>query len=61
LVSDERVDLALAVEKTISGSYIGHTVLSLDWAYTNARLICRPDSDWLSPQDIMEGMEEEES
>ena len=55
LVSDERVDLALAVEKTPSGSYLGHTVLPLDWAYTNARLICRPGSDWLTPKEITQG------
>ncbi len=54
LVSDDRVDLALAVEKTPSGNYLGHTVLTLDWAYKNARLICRPDSDWLVPDEIAE-------
>ena len=61
LVSDEQVDLALAVEKTDSGSYLGHTVLPLDWAYRNARLICRPDSDWLAPEEIIEkgGQEQE--
>lgn len=52
LVSDERVDIALAVEKTEKGKYLGHTVLPLDWAYSNARLICRPDSDWLEPTHI---------
>lgn len=60
LVSDEQVDLALAVEKTDSGSYLGHTVLPLDWAYRNARLICRPDSDWLAPEEIIEEAGEEE-
>jgi len=60
LLSDEEVDMALAVEKTQSGSYLGHTVLPLDWAYKNARLVCRPDSDWLAPQDISaEGDEDE--
>ena len=54
LVSDEVVDLALVVEKTLSGSYLGHTILPLDWAYSNARLVCRPDSDWLTPQKIGE-------
>jgi hypothetical protein len=54
LVSDEQVDLALTVERTESGNYLGHTVLSLDWAYKNARLICRPDSDWLQPLEIEE-------
>jgi len=39
---EECVDMALAVEKTPSGNYLGHTALPLDWAYTNARLICRP-------------------
>ena len=54
LVADDRVDLALAVERTPSGNYLGHTILTLDWAYKNARLICRPDSDWLNPEDIAE-------
>lgn len=60
LVSDEQVDMALAVEKTPSGNYIGHTALPLDWAYKNARLICRPDSDWLVPEEIIEGSDESE-
>jgi hypothetical protein len=61
LVADDVVDLALAVEKTPSGRYLGHTVLPLDWAYKNARLVCRPDSDWLSPAKItVEGDGEEE-
>ncbi len=60
LVSDEVVDLALAVEKTDSGNYLGHTVLTLDWAYRNARLICRPDSDWLEPHEIIEGVIDED-
>ena len=54
LVSDEETDLALVVEKTRSGNYLGHTVLPLDWAYNNARLVCRPLSDWLSPERIAE-------
>jgi len=54
LVQDDVVDLALAVERTVSGNYLAYTVLPLDWAYNNARLICRPDSDWLAPEDIDE-------
>ncbi len=61
LLSDEQVDMALAVEKTPSGSYLGHTVLPLDWAYKNARLVCRPDSDWLAPQDIHAVSDEDET
>ena len=59
LVSDERVDLALAVEKTHSGKYLAHTIFSLDWAYRNARLVCKPDSDWLDPEEITEAAEEQ--
>lgn len=47
LVDDEIIDLALVTERTSSGNYLGHTILPLDWAYSNARLITRPDSDWL--------------
>jgi hypothetical protein len=52
LLSDEQVDRALVVERTPSGNYLGHTILPLDWAYSNARLVCRPDSDWLAVQKI---------
>lgn len=48
LQSDESADVALVVEKTPAGSYLGHTILTLPMAYNNARLICRPDSDWLT-------------
>jgi len=47
IVDDEKVDLALVVTKNPSGSYQGRTIFPLDWAYQNARLVCRPDSDWL--------------
>lgn len=52
LVDDEHVDIALVVEKTESGNYLGHTILPLEWAYSNARLVCRPDSDWLVAEQI---------
>ena len=48
LVKDNRVDVALVVEKTSSGRYQGATIYKLDWAYKCARLVCRPDSDWLT-------------
>ena len=60
LLSDDQVDLALAVEKTQVGTYRGHTALPLDWAYKNARLVCRPDSDWLAPKQIAESLIEED-
>jgi len=45
-----RADLALVVAKTEAGdSYRGSTVLTLDMAYNNARLLARPDNEWLQP------------
>ena len=46
-----KVDVALAVERE-QAVYVGHTILDLNWAYSNARLITRPDSDWLTPRKI---------
>ncbi len=48
LVKDNQVDVALVVEKTPSGRYLGVTIYELSWAYKCARLVCRPDSDWLT-------------
>ena len=48
LVKDNKVDVALVVEKTPSGRYLGSTIYELNWAYKCARLVCRPDSDWLT-------------
>ena len=53
-MDDEVVDLALVLDKMPSGSYIGHTVIPLCWAYNNARLITRPNSDWLIPEQIQD-------
>ena len=52
LTTDEIVDLALVVEKTQSGRYQGHTVLPLWMAHSNARLVMRPDNDWLKPEEL---------
>ncbi len=50
LSGDNDVDLALVVSAVGDSAYRGHTVLTLDMAYTNARLVARPDSDWLVPR-----------
>jgi cold shock CspA family protein len=55
-----RVDLAIAVERE-GGAYVGRTILELDWAYNNARLIARPDSDWLTPNVIQDRDEQPDS
>jgi hypothetical protein len=50
LISENKPDLALVVSKNDAGNqYLGHSCLSLDMAYNNARLIARPDSAWLHP------------
>lgn len=39
---------ALVVKLTESGNYIGHTILSMKYAYLNARLISSQESSWLT-------------
>lgn len=46
LEDDITPTLALAVTK-VGNYYQGHTCLTLDMAYNNARLIAKPESDWL--------------
>lgn len=49
LVDPDKTDLALVVTKNSSGSYYqGHTCLTLEMAYNNARLIAKPESNWLN-------------
>jgi hypothetical protein len=51
MLSEDHVDLALVVERTGSGNYQGQTIYPLDWAYSNSRLIARPESEWLHAED----------
>lgn len=48
LEDDETPSLALTVTK-VGNYYQGHTCLTLDMAYNNARLIAKPESNWLNP------------
>lgn len=48
LLEDGEADVALVVQLMPSGNYQGQTILTMRQAYVNARLICRPDSDWLT-------------
>ena len=47
-MSNDKADLALSVEKD-GKRYISRTVLELEWAYSNARLLAKPDREWLDP------------
>ena len=44
--TDKRPDLALTLERN-GGWYRAATVLYPDWAYSHARLLARPNSEWL--------------
>lgn len=46
LRNNEVADLALVVDKN-AYSYIGKTILPLEWAYVNSRRIVKPDVEWL--------------
>lgn len=48
LSNPQRADLALVVERH-STFYRATTCLTLDMAYTDARLLAKPDRDWLQP------------
>jgi len=48
LTDPRRADVALVVGRE-GAVYKGYTVLSLDMAYNNARLLTRPDREWLIP------------
>lgn len=56
----DKIDVALAVENVGNGACIAHTILSLDMAYMDARLITSPDSDWLKA-DIINKVEDDDS
>ena len=50
LENPDKADVALVVTKNTEGSfYQGHTCLTMEMAYNNARLIAKPDSNWLIP------------
>lgn len=52
LLDDDHVDVALVVVRLPSGSYQGETILPMSYAYSNSRLVSRPDSDWLKTEEI---------
>ena len=44
----------------VANTLFPYTILPLDWAYSNARLVCRPDSDWLMAQKILQNDAEDD-
>lgn len=54
-------EVALVVEKNpISSRYIAPTILNLTMAYSNARLVCKPESDWLNQQFFTKATDDDE-
>ncbi len=54
LVKDNNslADVALVVERLANGNYQGQTIFTMEMAYQDARQICRPNSDWLTPSSV---------
>jgi len=50
--TSNNVDAALVVERVKNGNYQGQTILTLEMAYQDARQICRPNSEWLTIDNI---------
>ncbi|MGO4789257.1 MULTISPECIES: DUF3825 domain-containing protein [Paenibacillus] len=42
-------DFVLAVRKDNNSEYVAKTCLSLEMAYQNARVLAKPDNEWLKP------------
>lgn len=53
LTSPEYVDNVLVCELTSAGNYQGQTILTLEQAYIDARLVCSPQANWLSTSSIV--------
>lgn len=47
LLDNKRESVALVVKRTNAKKYEGATILTLDMAYADARVIARPSRDWL--------------
>lgn len=51
---DDKPDVALVLDLMKSGYYQATTCLTMDMAYMDARLIAKPESDWLCADNIIE-------
>ena len=48
----DEISIALVMTKPPSGRYRAVTIFTLDMAYSNARLVTKPSSDWLIAESI---------
>jgi len=50
ITDDNTADVALVAEKDLERKkYMIRTILTMDMAYLDARIICTPDRHWLNP------------
>lgn len=56
---DDTPDIALILEKRRGNHYQAKTCLTMEMAYMDARLIAKPESDWLCADRIIEDKTEE--
>ena len=56
---DDKPDIALVLEKRKGNHYQAKTCLTMEMAYMDARLIAKPESDWLCADNIIETEEME--
>ena len=52
LVDEDKEDVALVVKRTPAGKYDGATIITLDMAYADSRVVQCPTSDWLISTNI---------
>lgn len=52
LVDEDKEDVALVVKRTPAGKYDGATIITLDMAYADSRVVQCPTSDWLISANI---------
>ena len=51
---NENPDVALVLDQQKNGNYLATTCLSMEMAYIDARLIARPESNWLMADHIID-------
>lgn len=47
-IKGEKVTMAMAVEKLENNQYRANTIFTLEMAYAQARLVMRPEADWIT-------------
>lgn len=57
---NENPDVALVLDQQKNGNYLATTCLSMEMAYIDARLIARPESNWLMADHIIDNLSDDQ-